>query len=263
MALKQIEQRSRPLWMRVVVVLCVLLTGWHIFATFLWIAPANGLREIVPGKVLSNYMLPLFGQSWSVFAPEPINGNITIKVRAAVGDKGNAMITEWVDASAAELDMAHHNLFPPRAAILGVQQGTEYKSAFDKLGKEQQKIVANGYFIGDDWLRRLEADLTSSISGNDAARQASGKNVRAFISQEERTAAYATQVALAVWGAEVKSIQISVSRQNITPFKDRHNASAAPEPVRVVASGWRGLHSFAGQNSGHFTEIFSDLKRIK
>lgn len=261
MVIQNAKQRTRPLWLRVIVILCVILTGWHVFATFLWIAPANALREIVPGKALSNYMLPIFGQSWSVFAPEPINGNITIKVRAAVGDKEKPTTTEWVDASATELDLAHHNLFPPRAAILGVQQATEYKSAFDKLAKEQQKTVANGYFLGDDWLKRLESDLMAS--GKNDAKGANIKATRAFIDQEERTSAYATQVALAVWGTDTHSVQFEVSRQNITPFKDRHNENAAPQPIRVVESGWRGLHTFPGQNTAHFAKIFSDLETTK
>lgn len=218
---------------------------------------------MVPGKALSNYMLPVFGQSWSVFAPEPINGNITIKVRAAMGSDKGVQTTPWVNASDAELDLAHHNLFPPRAAILGLQQGTEYKSAFDKLSKDQQKIVAGGYFIGDDWLKRFELDLLESVKGNDKAKEISRLNARAFIKQEAQTAAYATQVALATWGPEVERVQVSVSRQNVTPFKDRHNENVAPQPIRVVESGWRGPRSFPGQNQDRFADVFVNLKGIK
>lgn len=263
MALEKMEKRSRPIWMRVIVVICVLITAWHIFATFLWIAPASALRELVPGKTLSNYMLPVFGQSWSVFAPEPINGNIDIKVRAVVGEKFNAKSTPWVDASAAELNLAHHNLFPPRASIMGLQQATEYKSAFDKLSKEQQKIVANGYFVGNDWLQRLEKALLGAGAESKNAKASSNKNVYDFMDQEKRTTAYATQVALAVWGPEVRNVQVSVSRQNVTPFKDRHNDKTTPQPIRVVESGWRGINSFPGQDTGHFSDVFSNLNGIK
>lgn len=263
MALEKITKRSRPVWLRAIVIVCVLATGWHIFATFLWIAPASGLREIVPGKALSNYMLPIFGQSWSVFAPEPINGNITIKVRAAMGSDEGVQTTPWVNASDAELDLAHHNLFPPRAAILGLQQGTEYKTAFDKLSKDQQKIVSNGYFIGDDWLKRLQTDLLKSVKGNDKTKATSRLNVRVFIQQEAQTAAYATQVARATWGPEVERVQVSVSRQNVTPFKDRHNENVAPQPIRIVESGWRGPHILPGQDQDRFAEIFANLKGIK
>ena len=263
MALEKTKKRSRPIWMRIIVFLCVLVTGWHIFATFLWIAPANGLREVVPGKALSNYMLPMFGQSWSVFAPEPINGNIDIKVRAVLGEKPDAKTTPWVNASAAELDLAHHNLFPPRAAILGLQQATEYKSAFDKLTAQHKKVVANGYFVGDDWMERLNRDLRKAADNERGSTASNEKKVRNFMKQEAQTTAYATQVALAVWGPEVRSVQVSVSRQNVTPFKNRHNDDVKPQPIRKVASGWRGTHIFSGQNSGRFAEIFTNLKGIK
>lgn len=263
MALERMTKPPRPVWLRAIVVVCVLVTGWHIFATFLWIAPANGLRELVPNKALTNYMLPMFGQSWSVFAPEPINGNITVKVRAEVKSGDGTRTTPWLNASEAELDLAHHNLFPPRAAILGLQQGTEYKSAFDKLTTKQQKVVANGYFIGDGWLKRLRADLMITSPENEKAKETNRTIVRAFIKQEERISAYATQVALATWGAEVQRVQVSVSRQNVTPFKDRHNENAAPQPIRVVDSGWRGLIAFQGQDSANFADIFVNLKGIK
>ena len=248
------------MWVRLIAGLCVIATGWHIFATFLWIAPANGLRDAVPAQALSGYMLPLFGQSWSVFAPEPINGNITLKVRAYVGEEGSGHVTDWVNASAAELDMAHHNLFPPRAAILGLEQGSKYKSTFDKLTDAEKKIVAAGYFVGDDWFDRLETSLTAAGTKNTVTQN---KNLQRFLSQEKQTVAYATEVAKAMWGDEVQRIQVSASRQNITPFEDRHNPEAKPQPIRVVDSGWRGTFSFPGQNSGHFSDIFSNLDGLK
>lgn len=260
MALARITTRPRSIWVRLIAGLCVIATGWHIFATFLWISPANGLRDAVPAKALSGYMLPLFGQSWSVFAPEPINGNITLKVRAYVGEEGSGHVTDWVNASAAELDMAHHNLFPPRAAILGLEQGSKYKSTFDKLTDAEKKIVAAGYFVGDDWFDRLEASLAAAETKNTDVQK---KNLQSFLSQEKQTVAYATEVAKAMWGGEIQRIQVSASRQNITPFEDRHNPDAKPQPIRVVDSGWRGTFSFPGQNSGHFSDIFSNLDGLK
>lgn len=260
MALARITTRPRSIWVRLIAGLCVIATGWHIFATFLWIGPSNGLRDAVPAKALSGYMLPLFGQSWSVFAPEPINGNVTLEVRAYVGDEGSGHVTDWVNASAAELDMAHHNLFPPRAAILGLEQGSKYKSAFDKLTDAEKKIVAAGYFVGDDWLDRLETGLKAAGPNNTAAQK---KNLESFLSQEKQTVAYATEVAKAMWGSGAQRVQVRASRQNITPFKDRLNPDAKPQPIRVVDSGWRGTFSFPGQNSGHFSDIFSNLDGLK
>ncbi|WP_256999506.1 DUF5819 family protein, partial [Microbacterium sp. SZ1] len=66
------EARPRPAWwVKLIAFGACLLTLWHVGASFLWIAPYSALREIPTQEVLAGYMLPMFGQSWSVFAPEP------------------------------------------------------------------------------------------------------------------------------------------------------------------------------------------------
>lgn len=84
---------------RIAVLGAILFTGWHLFATFLWIAPHSELRNIIPGDALSEYMIPMFGQSWSVFAPEPINGDHYFDVRAVIEENGEEVTTDWVRAS--------------------------------------------------------------------------------------------------------------------------------------------------------------------
>ncbi|HLS63263.1 MAG TPA: DUF5819 family protein, partial [Ruania sp.] len=122
---------------RVLVLLGVFFTAWHIFATFLWIAPGSGLRQVVPGNLLHDYMIPMHGQSWSVFAPNPINGDYRLQVRAVVGEGEEATETEWVDATAAELTMLTHNLFPPRASITAMDVASRFKGAYDDLNEAQ------------------------------------------------------------------------------------------------------------------------------
>ena len=41
---------------RVLILLGVFFTAWHIFATFLWIAPSSGLRQVVPGTPCTGIM---------------------------------------------------------------------------------------------------------------------------------------------------------------------------------------------------------------
>ena len=118
-------------WVRVVALIAVLFTGWHVFASFLWIAPySQNAREVVPGEMLTNYMIPLFGQSWSVFAPEPINGDYHFNVRATLDDGSE---TGWVSATDVELSMIQYNLTPPRAGIQSSEVASSYKGAFDSM----------------------------------------------------------------------------------------------------------------------------------
>ena len=108
----------------------LLLTAWHIFASFLWIAPAGPARNLVPGDLLRSYMLPLYGQSWSVFAPEPVNGDHRLEVRAVVMRDGVEEVTDWVSPTDVELSLSRHNLFPPRAANSGLNVTSAHKRAY-------------------------------------------------------------------------------------------------------------------------------------
>src|SRR5690606_5709800 len=140
---------------RLVLGVASLFTAWHLFATFLWIAPPSALRDVVPGNALSNYMIPFFGQSWSVFAPEPINGDFYFDVRAVL-DEGNGELstTDWKRATDVEQSRSEYNLFPPRSSNLGVAVASNLKDSWDQLNEDQRAVVALGYFKGSDWQDR-------------------------------------------------------------------------------------------------------------
>lgn len=232
---------------RVAILLGVFFTAWHIFATFLWIAPGSGLRQVVPGTMLHDYMIPMHGQSWSVFAPNPINGDYRLQVRAVVGEGAQAEETEWVDATAAEVTMLTHNLFPPRASNSAMDVASRFKGAYDKLNDGQQDIVALGYYEGDDWRDRLEQALVAQ--GNESA-------VPDYLKMERLADAYATQVAYAMWGPDVQQVQFIVSRQNVIPFAERNDPDAERPAVQPAPTGWRGLIVEPGQSQERFAEIF-------
>lgn len=238
---------KRPRVVRIVTLLCTLVTVWHIFATFLWISPPTQIRTLVPGNLLTSYMIPFFGQSWSVFAPEPINGDLILKVRAEVEKDGKLSTTDWVDATAAELAMSHHNLFPPRAANLGTQQAMEYKNSFDALTPAQQRVAGLGYYKGTDWEKRLSTSITN-LAATPAAKT--------YLEKERHTLAYATQVARAVWGKDVVHVQFQASRQNVIPFAERNNPEAKKPALQIVNTGWRGTYEYPQQDEGAFADVF-------
>ncbi len=237
---------KRPKVRRVVLILLAAFTAWHIFATFLWIAPASGLRQLLPGDLLRSYMVPMFGQSWSVFAPEPINGDYRLRVRAVVIQDGQQKTSKWVDATAAELAMSTHHLFPPRAAVLGTELASRYKGAYDDLGNAQHRISALSYFKGD-WSERLQGDLR---------KQGSDPDLDDYLAVERQITAYATQVAYAVWPGELTRVQFEVSRQNVIPFSRRNEPDAKRPQPKIVKTGWRGVVEEPGQSREAFADTF-------
>lgn len=205
----------------------LLLTGWQIFASFLWIAPPTAMRQLVPGDTLERYMLPWFGQSWSVFAPDPINGDNEILVRARIsGDNGTP--TAWVNATDVEYALAWHNPFPPKAATMGAHQAASFRDAWGALNTQQQQAVGQSF----DNEPALERALEHLGQGAAAAT---------YLQEDERTAAYATEVAYSIWGSSVETVQFRVQRHDIVPFADRNDPNPQrPAPV-VSPTGWRAV----------------------
>lgn len=251
--------RRRPV-VRVVLVLVSLIAAWHIFAQLLWIAPYSAsMRSIVPGNLLTSWQIPFFGQSWSVFAPDPINGNYHFYIRAVEDVDGKQQNSKWIDAADTELKLSHHNLLPPRAAGLANEQASKYRDAYNKLTEAQLEVVKSNYYRGDDWKSRFENALYAASGDDETARA----NAGTFITQHAYTTAYATQVAKAMWGTDVDTIRFSISRQNAVPFDKRNDPDVKPEPEQWSPTGWRGAFTMPGQSEEDFADTFKKLAEEK
>ena len=207
--------RPRPTWwVKLIAFAACLLTLWHVGASFLWIAPYSALREIPTQEVLAGYMLPMFGQSWSVFAPEPINGDYHFNVRAVIEKDGQEIETGWVSATDVELSMIRYNLFPPRAGIQSSEVASGQMNAFNKLDDDQKAVVGLDFTEEgwEEWMVRSFDELEGEKPSTEA-----------YMAEEHLSTAYATQVAYAIWGADaVVQVQYRVSRQNVVPYADRN-----------------------------------------
>ena len=239
--------RPRPTWwVRLIAFAACVLTLWHILASFLWIAPYSALREIPTQEALTSYMIPMFGQSWSVFAPEPIHGDYHFNVRAVIETDGEEVETGWVSATDVELSMIRYNLFPPRAGIQSSEVASGQMNAFNKLDDDQKAVVALDFDRGDweSWMERSFEELGD------------GPSTEAYMAEEHLATAYATQVAYAIWGDDVVKVQYRVSRQNVIPFADRNDPAAQrPEPT-FSTTGWRLPVEEPGQSRENFGDTF-------
>ncbi|MEV8268321.1 DUF5819 family protein [Microbacterium sp. NPDC076911] len=230
-----------------------ILGVWHIGATFLYSTPSTPLREAIPEAVLTNYNYPLFSQNWSVFAPEPIAGDYGFSVRAALeGADGELVNTEWVNVAAAEADLLRHNPLSPRAGYAAYSQSLATKSAYDALTDAEREVIADSYYLGDDWAYVLEDDLFG-------VAESSSTVLNAYLREEWRATAYATQVAKAMWGDGVATVQYYVSTNYSVPFEER-NAADATGVILAMDSGWRGLIERPGQGADRFADVFLNLE---
>ncbi len=246
----------KPVVKRVLMVVAMLLTAFHLFASFLWIAPASALRQVIPGNLLSEYMIPLWGQSWSVFAPEPINGDYFFDVRAVVRTpEGAEEITQWVRASAVELDHSTYRPFPPRSAGLAIGVASDLKGSWEKLSDDHKAIVNLDYFKGEDSVDRLKAKMQEYGDPEGV--------INGYLQDEHKASAYATQVAKAIWGDDVVRVQYQASRQNVVPFGQRNERGAKRPPVQVVPTGWRALTYEEHQSDEEFAKYFCASDEVR
>ncbi|MFJ6739152.1 DUF5819 family protein [Streptomyces sp. NPDC091279] len=91
----------------VAVTVCV-----HLGMIFLHVAPSNTLTK-QHGKAIDDWVYPEFEQNWKLFAPNPLQQNISVQVRADVGTAdGVVRTTGWYDLSAQDGRAIDGNLLP-------------------------------------------------------------------------------------------------------------------------------------------------------
>ncbi|MFJ4629408.1 DUF5819 family protein [Streptomyces sp. NPDC088847] len=84
----------------------------HLGMVFLHVAPSNTVTK-QHGKAIDEWIYPEFEQNWKLFAPNPLQQNIEVQVRADVrGADGSTRTTGWYDLSAEDGAAIDGNLLP-------------------------------------------------------------------------------------------------------------------------------------------------------
>ncbi|MFE7168853.1 DUF5819 family protein [Streptomyces sp. NPDC057616] len=104
----------------VAVAVCV-----HLGMVFLHVAPSNTLTK-AHGEAIDEWVYPEFEQNWKLFAPNPLQQNIAVQVRAEVqAANGEVRTTGWYDLSAEDGRAIDGNLVPSHT------QQNELRRAWD------------------------------------------------------------------------------------------------------------------------------------
>ncbi|GAA3818709.1 DUF5819 family protein [Streptomyces chiangmaiensis] len=97
----------------------------HLGMVFLHVAPSNTVTK-KHGKAIDAWIYPEFEQNWKLFAPNPLQQNIDVQVRAEVlTSDGSVRTTGWYDLSALDGAAIHGNLLPSHT------QQNELRRAWD------------------------------------------------------------------------------------------------------------------------------------
>lgn len=124
----------------------------HLGMVFLSLAPANTVTK-QHGKAIEDWVYPEFEQNWKLFAPNPLQQNIAVQVRAEVRTKdGELRTTGWRDLSARDGAAIDGNLLPSHT------QQNELRRAWDFLaathGTDNRPVGLRGA-LSETYMRRI------------------------------------------------------------------------------------------------------------
>ena len=142
----------------VAVTVCV-----HLGMTFLHVAPANAVTK-QHGRAIEDWVYPEFEQNWKLFAPNPLQQNIAVQVRAQVlAADGTVRTTGWYDLSAEDGRAIDGNLLPSHT------QQNELRRAWDFFtathGTDNRPVGLRGA-LSETYLRRI---VVMRLDRDDAA----------------------------------------------------------------------------------------------
>ncbi|MFI5976509.1 DUF5819 family protein [Streptomyces sp. NPDC051452] len=124
----------------------------HLLMVFLSLAPANTVTK-QHGKAIEQWIYPEFEQNWKLFAPNPLQQNIAVQVRAEVRMKDGALrTTGWNDLSAQDGAAIRSNPVPSHT------QQNELRRAWDFFvsthGSDNRPVALRGA-LSEQYLRRI------------------------------------------------------------------------------------------------------------
>ncbi|WBO65083.1 DUF5819 family protein [Streptomyces camelliae] len=124
----------------------------HLLMVFLSLAPANTVTK-QHGKAVEEWVYPEFEQNWKLFAPNPLQQNIAVQVRAEARTKdGELRTTGWIDLSAQDGAAIDGNLAPSHT------QQNELRRAWDFFtathGVDNRPVGMRGS-LSEQYLRRI------------------------------------------------------------------------------------------------------------
>ncbi|MFD4257238.1 DUF5819 family protein [Streptomyces sp. NPDC058534] len=135
----------------------------HIGMVFLHVAPSNTLTK-QHGEAVDEWVFPEFEQNWKLFAPNPLQQNISVQVRADVSTADGAIrTTGWYDLSAEDGRAIDGNPLPSHT------QQNELRRAWDffvSSHDSNNRPVGMRGTLSETYLRHI---AVQRLDRNDAA----------------------------------------------------------------------------------------------
>ncbi|ROV66728.1 hypothetical protein D3105_20390 [Streptomyces globisporus] len=102
-----------------------LLACTQVAMVFLHVAPSNTLTK-EHGKTVDRWIYPEFEQNWKLFAPNPLQQNVAVHVRAEVVDADGRRTTRWMNLTHEDAKGIRGNLFPSHVDQNELRRGWDF-----------------------------------------------------------------------------------------------------------------------------------------
>ncbi|MER6073290.1 DUF5819 family protein [Streptomyces sp. NPDC001817] len=124
----------------------------HLVMVFLSLAPTNTVTK-QHGKAVEEWVYPEFEQNWKLFAPNPLQQNIAVQVRAVVRVKdGGLRTTGWTDLSAQDGAAIDGNLVPSHTQQNELRRAWDF---FTATHSADNRGVGMRGSLSEQYLRRI------------------------------------------------------------------------------------------------------------
>ncbi|NML52387.1 hypothetical protein HHL19_26710 [Streptomyces sp. R302] len=169
----------------------------HLAMVFLHVAPSNTVTK-QHGQAVDDWIYPEFEQNWKLFAPNPLQQNVSVQVRAEVaGADGARRTTGWIDLTAQDVEDVRGSVFPSHTQQNQLRRAIDwYGNAHDDEGRPKGMRGR----LSEEYMRRI---VLTRIEGPGARADVGGTVERI---QLRRTV---TPVAAPHWSTEKRSTEPS------------------------------------------------------
>ncbi|MFI6404600.1 DUF5819 family protein [Streptomyces sp. NPDC050548] len=124
----------------------------HLGMVFLHVAPSNTVTK-QHGKAIDEWIYPEFEQNWKLFAPNPLQQNIQVQVRADIRTAAGATrTTGWYDLSAEDGAAIDGNLLPSHTEQNELRRAWDFLTATHDAGN---KAIGVRGTLAETYLRRI------------------------------------------------------------------------------------------------------------
>ncbi|MFC3575626.1 DUF5819 family protein [Streptomyces yaanensis] len=131
----------------------------HLLLVFLYLAPANAISR-KHADLIRGWVYPEFDQNWQLFAPNPLQTNITVHARAQIKmPDGSLRTTPWVNLTAQDIAHIKDNPAPSHAYQNLLRQAWDF---YNRQRDATGKAVGLRGELGETYVRRIAAQRLSA-----------------------------------------------------------------------------------------------------